>query len=313
VTTLTGDGCGYFRVEAMTGGTVNLSNLVSIARHGVALLADGPGAVLDVSRLNSFISQGSPLASLTARNNGVILLGTSALLLANVTVDIPPGNPVLPPAFISDPNLTLHGSAWRSYLVEQRSTLNPTNDWQFLQRVPLTNSFQQIAGPPRANTDYRVAEFVVNPSRVDLNRPPGQQVQRVLYGAPTNTFEVQTKTNLDAIVRWQPLTSVTLTNPFRIFAPMSTTNAAPFYRARKLWAAGRASTSAQNLSQCRRQPFVLHQRVVKLRGDAEPSLREGGPVDDGDFDLKLGQQSRLERGLVNRRWRQFVCGGRGQR
>ena len=63
---------------------------------------------------------------------------------------------------------------------------------------------------------------------------PTNQLQLVLYGAPTNSFELLTRTNLSTGTTWQPLTSVTLTNPFRIFAPMSATNAARFYRAKQL-------------------------------------------------------------------------------
>jgi aryl carrier-like protein len=229
----TTDGCGWLRLWAKSGGQLGLSNVVSLAGQAAEVLADGAGSLIDLTRLGSFISPGPGTSALTAQNGGVILLGSQAFLLANVNVTIPPGNPVLPPAVISGPNLTLYGTAWRSYLVEQQSTLNPTNAWQFFLRVPLTNSFQPIAGSPAEQTAFRVTEFIANPPIVDLNRVPTNQFQLVLYGVPASNFELLSRTNLTTGATWQPLTSVTLTNPFRIFAPMTATNAARFYRAKQ--------------------------------------------------------------------------------
>jgi hypothetical protein len=233
LTTLIGGNCGTLYMQANSGGQLVLSNLSSIAGSAIAILADGGGSVVDLSKLNSFIAPVAPNSSLTAQNGGVILLGTPAFLLANVSVNIPPGNPVLPPVFISGPNLTLYGTAWLSYLIEQQSMLTPGAPWQFYTRVPLTNSFQEIGGPPPANTAYRITEFVAAPSILDFSVVL-QQAQLVLYGATNITFQVETTTNLVDAASWTIYSVANMTNSFRILPSIPATEPVRFFRAKQL-------------------------------------------------------------------------------
>ena len=151
-------------------------------------------------------------------------------------MNIPPGNPVLPPTLIASPTLTLYGKAWHSYWVERRDTSVPGSSWVFAARVPLTSSFQAFAPAPPPNTAFRVFEFVADPPILELWPQPGQQVQLVLYGAPAKTFELQTTNTLPKLpTTWSFYeTTGTMTNSFRIFPPFTPSNPRLFYRAKEL-------------------------------------------------------------------------------
>ena len=165
---------GYYRalyVQAYNGGKVDLRRLTALATGSVQVTADGTGSVIDLSTLSGFVSVGSSSSSLTARNGGIILLNNQAFLLANVAINIPPGNPVLPATLTASSTLTLYGQPWHSYWVEKRDTRSNTNPWVFVARVPVTVAFQAIGPALDGNTEYRVWEFIADPP---LTRPlPG--------------------------------------------------------------------------------------------------------------------------------------------
>jgi hypothetical protein len=209
--------------------------LASLNGLYIGVLADGAGSVVDLSHLTSFISATAATASLTAENNGTILLGTQAFLLQNVNINIPAGNPVLPPLTNSGPNLTLFGTAWHSYLIEQLDTAIPGATWQFFLRVPLTNALQEIssASPP-SDVAFRVTDFIADPPLLSLATIPVLEVQIVLYGATNKTYELQSATNLNRPALWTSNTFAVMTNAFRIFPPTDGSNPAKFYRARQI-------------------------------------------------------------------------------
>ena len=232
LTSIVSGNCGTFYFRAFTGSQLILSNLTSISDGSVTVLSDGTGTVVDLTKLNSFIAPNGQSSSLTAQNSGVILLGAQAFLLANVNVNIPPGNPFLPPSFISGPNLTLYGTPWHSYLIENRTTLVPNADWQFFLHVPLTNVFQQVSGSPAANAAYRVSEFIPNPGQFDFFRPTTNLPMIVFYSPTNQTYQILTTTNLANSAAWTTSSAVTMSNTFRILSPVSSVERERYFRAR---------------------------------------------------------------------------------
>ena len=227
--------CGayYVNVTAQSGGRVELPAAQAISGGYVAILADGIGSVVDLHSLSGFLMSGQ--GSLTAQNGGVILLNNQAWLLANVSINIPPGNPVLPPTLIAAPTLTLYGQAWHSYWVEKLDTSNPASGWQFVARVPLTNAFQAFAAAPPLNTAYRVWEFVADPPILDGFRAPGQQYSLILYGATNKSYQLQSTSDLTPPSTWTAGTVVSMTNAFRFLppAPIGPSGPRQFFRAKE--------------------------------------------------------------------------------
>ncbi len=214
-------GCAPFALEARSSGMLILSNLATITGPTVNIFADSSGSVVDLSSLNSFIAPLGQNSGLSAQAGGNLLFGSQAFLLANVNVDIPPGNPLLPPVFIAGPNLSLYGTPWLSYLIEKRPTQSSAASWEFYSRVPQTNLIQQVGGPPAPNTAYRVTELLANPPILEFALAPDNKLQLLLYGLNNSTYPIETATNLALANPWLPYTSVAMTNSFRFVAPIS--------------------------------------------------------------------------------------------
>ena len=234
VTNLYGGDCFPFHLQAVSGGQLVLSNLANIHGYDIVVLADGGGSVVDLSQLTYFFASAAVSSSLTATNSGVVLFNPQAFVMVNVGVNIPPGNPVLPPISISAPNIVVRGTPWHSYLLEQRSSLSPDAPWQFFSRVPLTNYFQKAFGKPPANTDFRVTEFIADPPILELSLLPAHQAQLLLYGTTTNTYQIESATTLIAPVTWTPGDLAAMTNAFRFFPSASAIEPSRFFRAKKL-------------------------------------------------------------------------------
>ncbi len=235
LTNLTGDGtAGYaFNLKALASGDLSLSNLQSIANGNIAILSDGTGSTIDLSSLSGFVLQNGQ-GSLTAQNGGVILLNTQAFLLANVSITIPAGNPVLPPALVASSALTLYGQAWHSYLVQQRNTLIQNSPYTFVARVPMTNAFEAIAPAPPPNTEYQVTEFVANPPILDMSLTPASLAQMILYAASGKTNQLQMATNISRNITWTNTGSpIVMTNSFSILPPFAPSQPLLYYRARQ--------------------------------------------------------------------------------
>jgi hypothetical protein len=221
-------------VQDFTGGAVDLHRLVSVTTGGVQVLADGTGSVINLSGLSSFISVGSSDSSLTARNGGTILFNNQAFLLANVAINIPPGNPILPAILIASPTLTLYGLPWHSYWIEQRDTGSRLNPWVFMTRVPLTNSFQVLASAPPPGLEFSVWDFVTDSPILDIYPMAGHQTFIIIYDAPGKTDQLLTATNLDSGALWLSGVVTTMTNAFQILAPTPASDPVRFYRAKRL-------------------------------------------------------------------------------
>jgi hypothetical protein len=225
---------GYYRViygQALSGGKVDLRRLTSLSTGSVQLLADGTGSVIDLTALSGFVSTGNSPSSLTARNGGTFLLNNQAFLLANVAINIPPGNPVLPATLIASPTLTLYGRPWHSYWVESRDTRSGSNPWEFEARIPLTTAFQPVLPAAAANTEYRVWDFIADPPLLDLFPAAGHQTLCVIYDAPGKTNQLLTATSVAPVTVWQPGATTVMTNAFRILAPTPASDPVRFFRA----------------------------------------------------------------------------------
>ena len=231
---IVGSTCTYDYVQALAGGQIVLSNLASLNGQYIRVLADGTGSVIDLSHMSSFLSVTPASASLTAQNNGVILLGTQAFLLQNININIPAGNPLLPPMTNTGPNLTLYGVAGHSYLIEQLNTTIPSANWQYFLRVPLTNALQEISAGPPPNIAFRITDFVADPPLLDLLKVPIQNVEVVLYGATNKTYELDSAPSLDSPPPWTSNAVAVMTNAFRIFAPVAPTGPENFFRAKQI-------------------------------------------------------------------------------
>jgi hypothetical protein len=235
LTNLTSSSAAWLHIRATSGGRLELGNVTSITDGYAEVIADGNNSVVDLSHLSGFVMQNGQ-GRLDAVNGGVILLNDEAWLLANVAINIQSGNPVLPPALIASPTLTLYGKTWNSYWIEKRDTSAKAGAWEFVARVPLTNTFQAFAPTPKPNTAYRVREFVADPAILDINLINGTDVQLVLYGQPQISFDVQSAQNIDVSpVVWSPLVATDpMTNSFRIPPPLTPAGTKQFYRSRKL-------------------------------------------------------------------------------
>jgi hypothetical protein len=228
---------GYYKVlyvEAQSGGAVDLHRLPSLSTSSVQVLADGTSSVVDLTSLSGFISVGYSASSLTAQNNGVILLGTQAFLLANVGINIPPGNPILPATLSASPTLTLYGRPWHSYWIEKRDTRSNLNPWTFATRVPLTTAFQAVAPAPPPNTEFRIWDFTADPPILDLFPATGHQTLMIIYDTPGKTNQLLTATNVKPGTTWQPGATASMTNAFRIMVPTVASDPVRFFRAKRL-------------------------------------------------------------------------------
>jgi hypothetical protein len=219
---------------ARNGGRIDLRKLSSLSTGAVIVLADGVNSVIDLRGVTAFISSGNYSSSLTVANNGSIVFNDQAFLLANVSINIPSGNPLLPPTLIASPTLTLYGKPWHSYWIEKRDTRQALNPWLFAARVPLTNSFQPFAPAPLPDTEFRLFDFVANPPILDLVQAANHQVQIVLYGTPNTTAQVVSKTEVQPPSTWQTWSTIAMTNAFRIFPPASPADPRRFFKATQL-------------------------------------------------------------------------------
>ena len=229
-----GSACSYDDIQALAGGQIVLSNLASLNGQYIRVLADGTGSVIDLSHMSSFLSVTAASASLRAQNNGVILLGTQAFLLQNININIPAGNPLLPPVTNSGPNLTLYGVVGHSYLIEQLNTAIPGANWQYFLRVPLTNALQEISAAPPPNIAFRITDFVADPPLLDLFKAPLQNVEVVLYGATNKTYELDSATDLVSPSLWTSNAVAVMTNAFRFFPPIVVSGPGTFFRAKQI-------------------------------------------------------------------------------
>jgi hypothetical protein len=218
------------QINAESGGEVLLNNLQAIDSGYIQFLSDGTGSSINLTGLTGFVIQ-SGQGSLTAQNSGTILLNNQAFLLANVSINIPAGNPVLPPTLIASSTLTLYGQPWHSYLIEERNTAVTNSPFAFLEYVPLTNAFEAIAPAPKTNTAYLVTDFAANPPILSLLKVTNG-VELVLYGLTNGTYDVQTATNLTRTMTWTDYAVVTMTNAFRIFPTVAPLGRELYYRAK---------------------------------------------------------------------------------
>jgi len=220
-------------VNAYRGGKIDLRQVGVLSTGEVRVLADGVGSLVDLTGLSGFIGEGGSQSSLRATSSGVILLGEEAFLLANVSIEIQPGNPVLPATLARTPALTLYGRPWHSYWVETRDRRSAESPWVFFARVPMTTTLQVIAPVAPPNMAFQVREFIADLPILDIFDAPGQQVQLVLYGTPSRAYEIQSVSGADAGLPWQPGDVATMTNSFRIFAPIPAPGTQQLFRAKQ--------------------------------------------------------------------------------
>ncbi len=230
LTNLQGAACGdTLDIQALSGGQVLLPKLQSITNGGVAFLSDDTGSIINLTNLAAFVLQNGQ-GSLTAQNGGTFLFNDQAFLLASVAVSIPAGSSGAPATLIASDTLTLYGTAWHSYRVEEWDPLVPGSPVTVLL-VPLTNNFEAVAAVPPSNTAFLVTDFVANPPILQLVVTPDSEVQLVLYGLTNATYQIESTANLLAPIIWTPGSVVEMTNAFRIFPGAPPTSVKQFYRA----------------------------------------------------------------------------------
>jgi len=230
LTNLTGNlVCGQLAVEALGGGQVQLGSVNSIDNGTLTFLSDGTNSEINLDNMSGMVLA-SGQGTLTADNGGSILLNTQAFLLGNVAVNVPPGNPILPPTLVPGSALTLYGTPWNSYKVQARSTLEPDSPWTTFY-VPLTNDFEILSPTVPPNTAFTVTEFIANPALLQGSVNADSQFQLLLFGPPTATYQIQTATNLPG--PWSSLTTVAMTNEFRFLPATPIAAARQFYRAKQ--------------------------------------------------------------------------------
>ncbi len=196
-------------------------------------LAQGAAAVIDLTGLSSFITFGNYDSELVARQGGTILFNDQAFLLSGVRIEIPEGDPVLPPTLAASSDIVLHGKPWRSYWIDKQYISPVESPWTFAARVPLTNSFQPFTMITPTNVIYRITEFTADPPIVDPVPASTQgKFGVVLYGAPQKSYQMLSSVNANGT--WSAGSTVQMTNSFRIFPPVTMTNSHRFYRAKRL-------------------------------------------------------------------------------
>ncbi len=159
-----------------------------------------------------------------------MLFGTQPLLVYNVAINIPVGNPIVPPVLAASETLTLCATAWHSYRVEVLNALNPASVLStFL--VPMTNSFETVAAPPPSGVTFLVTDFVANPPLLTIELTPDNEAQVILFGLTNATYQVQSTTSLHGPLIWTSDSVVVMTNAFHIFPEAPIAGTVQLYRA----------------------------------------------------------------------------------
>ena len=162
---------------------------------------------------------------------GTISLGTEGLLASNSSMRT---NWFSPPVWQVEA-LSLLGERGRSYWIEARDVSLPESEWTRFQRVAMTIDVRPLGMTLAPNLAFRIREFVADPPVLELRRFfGGPSLQIVLFGARTNAYVLESSSSLDAQPGgWSIDSTVTLTNSFHFFLPMTADEPARFFRVRK--------------------------------------------------------------------------------
>jgi len=217
---------------ALTGGRIDLRNVLQFSEGLVQVLAYDPGSVVDLTSLRCFVCP-NPSSLLKTLGGGSINFGTDPCVLGNATIDLTAAGQLPVPFAAARQFVVLHGQPWRSYVVEARATDGPDTSWKFWGRVPLTNSFQIIGWMPAGKVEFRAQEFISNPSFIDLINVTNRTGKLVLYGVPGKTYRIETTSNPLPSAIWQPGTGINMTNSFRLLPLDITSPPMLFFRARE--------------------------------------------------------------------------------
>ena len=126
----------------------------------------------------------------------------------------------------------LYGKPGASYAVEYKTNLFGAGGWQLLGRVPMTDSFSPLAGPPSGlpSLFYRAYEFTADLPILEALRPTNHTGSVLLYGVPGRTYRLEQTANFGPTPVWTSGPQLNLTNSFSIVHGLSvTTNI--FFRA----------------------------------------------------------------------------------
>lgn len=217
---------------ASNSGKLDFQRVESIGGGACQLTAEGPGSVIDLSRLSAFATPLAP-SQLKAINSGTHLLPGSAFLLVNVAVEIT-GHPVLPAVVSPTASISLYAQPWHSYRVDGLDARVADATWQFFTRVAQTNDLQIIAGPPKSWEMFRVEEFEADPPIVDLRPDTTGLFVPVLFGAKGRSYHLETTAALSPRpVLWSSwsVTTGLMTNTFRVLPSVTPAEPIRFFRA----------------------------------------------------------------------------------
>lgn len=139
----------------------------------------------------------------------------------------------VPRTALAATNVILYAIPWQSYLVELRSTPQPSDAWTIYRRVPLTDHFQIIAPASAGGLQFRARAFTADPFALELPPVSGMGVQPVLYGPIGEVFELLAVQDLIPPGAWAPIETIAMTNTFRILPLEPLTTPRRFFDVRR--------------------------------------------------------------------------------
>ena len=102
--------------------------------------------------------------------------------------------------------------------------------WQFLRRVPMTNSYALFDGDNTLpGIYYRAFQFSADPPIMELNSFSSTNLELLLYGRSGSNYSVLGTTNLFG-TNWAPVAGFTLTNSFQFINTGNPSNKVEFFK-----------------------------------------------------------------------------------
>ena len=234
VTNIVGSSGTPLYVYSYDGGLVDLRGVNGISGVTFTVLSQGIGSVVNLSGLTGLTPRQAG-SSLTTLTGGIIILNDTALLISNIRLDFESSpNSIIPTFANPGSDLVLYAHVWKAYLIEARDARDPNSPWTLYRRVAMTNAIQTVGSLPPPDLSFRVTELIADTPALDIQKLSGQQTRVILFGVTGQNYRLETRQTLNPATPWQSVTTVTLTNSFRIFPASPSVEPTRFYQARKL-------------------------------------------------------------------------------
>ena len=126
----------------------------------------------------------------------------------------------------------LYGVPGQAYQIDYTADFG--SSWNLLSRIPLSNSFQFIAGLASTNQNvfYRYEVLNADPPILEAYLSP-QNRSLLAYGLAGANYTLQYTTNLSGTVAWYPRLSYTLANSFLWITNLGSGAPDIFYRIKR--------------------------------------------------------------------------------